>query len=78
MKKLIYITILFLGFLSTQFVFSQEWKNISEYSITTGFEVLQDDCWLEKGRNKNTETWKKANKYNLSIENGNLKYNNIS
>ncbi len=63
--------------LFTQITFSQEWKNLKDYKNATGNNILQDGCWLKKDRKKNTETWKQANKYNLSIDDGNLKYKTI-
>ena len=63
--------------MSPQFLFSQEWKNIKDYQNATGLDTLQNGCWLKKDRTRNTETWKQANKYNLSVENGNLKYKSI-
>ncbi len=78
MRKLINLTIIIVLLLNTQVAFSQEWKNLKDYKKTTGQNVLQNGCWLKKDRNKNTETWKQANKYNLSIDNGNRKYKTIS
>jgi hypothetical protein len=77
MRKLLNLTITILFFLNIQVAFSQEWKNLKDYKRLTGLNVLQNGCWLKKDRNRNTETWKQANKYNLSIENGNLKYKTI-
>lgn len=38
--------------------------------------MLPEGAWLIKDRIRKTETWKKANKYNLSTEHGNLQYTN--
>ena len=78
MRKLLHFTIIIFFFLNISFAFSQEWKNLKDYKNTTGQNVLQDGNWLKKDRNRNTETWKQANKYNLSIAYGNLKYKTIS
>ena len=77
MRKLLNLTIIIFFLLNTQVAFSQEWKNLKDYKNTTGQNVLQNGCWLKRDRNRNTETWKQANKYNLSIDNGNLKYKTI-
>jgi hypothetical protein len=78
MRKLFNLTIIILLLFNTQLACSQEWKNLKDYKKTTGLNVLQNGYWLKKDRNRNTETWKQANKYNLSINNGNLKYKTIS
>lgn len=77
MSQLLSISILTSLLLSSQFSFSQEWKNLNDYKKSTGLNELQDGCWLRKDRTKNTETWKQANTYNLSVENGNVKYETI-
>lgn len=77
MRKLLNLTIIIFFLLNTQVAFSQEWKNLKDYKNTTGQNVLQNGCWLKRDRNRNTETWKQANKYNLSIDYGNLKYKTI-
>lgn len=77
MRKLLNLTIIILLLLNTQVAFSQEWKNLKDYKKITGQNTLQNGCWLKKDRNKNTETWKHANKYNLALDNGNLKYKTI-
>lgn len=71
------VTATVLLFLHSQVTFSQEWKSLKDYKKKTGLTVLQNGCWLKKDRNRNTETWKQANKHNLSIDNGNLKYKTI-
>tara|TARA_B100000809_G_scaffold265963_1_gene326559 strand:+ start:7666 stop:8388 length:723 start_codon:yes stop_codon:yes gene_type:complete len=78
MGKLFDLAIIILPFLNTQIVFPQEWRNLKEYTKINGQKVLQDGCWLKKDRNRSSETWKQANIYNLSIDNGHLKYKTIS
>jgi len=78
MSKLLNWSIIIFLLLNNQVSFSQEWRNLKNYKKTTGQNVLQNGCWLKKDRTRNTETWKQANKYNLSIDNGNLKYKTIS
>ena len=78
MRKLHNLTIIIFLLLNTQIAFSQEWRNLKDYQKKTGQNVLQKGCWLKKDRKRNTETWKQVNKYNLSIDNGNLKYKTIS
>jgi len=77
MSKLLNLAIIIFLLLNNQVAFSQEWKNLKDYKKITEQNVLQNGCWLKKDRNRNTETWKQANKYNLSIDNGNLKYKTI-
>ena len=77
MRKLLSFTIVVFSLFYTQVVCSQEWENLKEYKKTTGNNILKQGCWLKKDRNKNSETWKKANAYNLNVENGNLKYKTI-
>ena len=77
MRKLPCILIFSL-LISPQFSFSQEWKNMKDYENSTGNKVLENGCWLKKDRKKNTETWKKANKQNLYLVDGNLKYKTTS
>ena len=78
MNELRKVIIIICILLNNPFSSAQEWRNIKEYKKTTGKNVLQNGCWLKKDRNKNTKTWKEANKYNLLIDNGNLKYKTIS
>ena len=59
-------------------MFSQEWKNLKLYQKETGNINLHDGCWLKINRKNNDEIWKKANLFNLSIDNGNIKYKTIS
>lgn len=66
------ITLLFL--LQQSVVTAQEWKSLKTYQKETGKTTLQEGCWLKKDRLRNTEVWKKANLFNLSVENGNRKY----
>ena len=77
MQRLLNLTIIIFFLLNTQVAFSQEWKNLKDYKNTTGQNILKNGYWLKRDRNRNTETWKQANKYNLSIDNGNLKYKTI-
>lgn len=63
--------------LTLQHTYSQEWKNMHTYKKETGNANLQNGCWLKKDRKRNTETWKQANYYNLSVDKGNEKYKNI-
>src|SRR5207344_3450371 len=62
----------------TNSVASQEWKNLKSYQKETGKVSLTDGCWLKKDRKQHNEAWSKANVFNLSLENGNLKYETIS
>lgn len=64
--------------MNSNYSFSQEWKNLKSYINETGNLELEDGNWLKKDRKKQTETWIKANKYNLSLDNGNEKYTTIS
>ena len=67
------VTLLFI-----QTMHSQEWKNFRTFKKQTGSLILQEGNWLKKDRIRNTETWKVANIFNLSQENGILKYKSIS
>jgi len=58
--------------------YAQEWNTLRAYQIETGHQILRNGCWLKKDRNKQTEVWNKANVFNLSIKNGNIKYKSIS
>ncbi|MCL5128633.1 MULTISPECIES: hypothetical protein [unclassified Algibacter] len=78
MSKLLNLAIIILLLLNNQPVSSQEWINLKAYKKTTGQHVLPDGSWLKKDRTRNTTSWQQANKYNLSIDNGNLKYKTIS
>lgn len=75
LKQLVFILSFFFNFINTQ---SQEWKSLNKYKKETGFDNLQSGSWLKKDRVKNTNVWKQANKYNLSIDKGNLNYTTIS
>jgi hypothetical protein len=57
---------------------AQEWKTLKAYQIETGNPILINGCWLKKDRKKQTEVWNKANVFNISVTNGNLKYRTIS
>ena len=75
LKFLIIPTLLIL--LSANFAFSQEWNNLRSYKKKTGYTSLQDGYWLKKDRKKQTEIWQQANLFNLTVINGNLKYQTI-
>jgi hypothetical protein len=60
------------------FTQAQEHRNFKSYIKETGNSYLRDGCWLKKDRKKQNEVWKKANIYNLSLENGNTRYETIS
>lgn len=70
--------LIFLYFLSTNLVISQEWKNLKSYQKKTNQSSLAEGCWLKKDRKQHNTVWNKANEFNLSVENGNLKYKTIS
>jgi hypothetical protein len=71
-------TLTFIILINVNLAFTQEWKSLKSYQKETGNTVLFDGCWLKKDRKRQTEVWKRANKYNLNIENGNKKYKSIS
>lgn len=64
--------------MSINLAFAQEQRNLKSYSKETGNAFLKDGCWLKIDRKRQNEVWKKANLFNLSIENGNTKYKTIS
>ena len=64
--------------MNTNPTFAQEWKNLNAYQKETGNSTLNVGCWVKKDRKDQTEVWKRANKFNLNKENGNLKYTSIS
>jgi len=68
------LLISFLFLVQVQLVTAQEWKSLKAYQRATGQTTLQEGCWLKKDRIRKTEVWNKANVFNLSVENGNLKY----
>ena len=76
-NKISFLSIL-LFLLHSNFVFSQEWKNLKTYQKETGNSSLQQGCWLKKDRITQNEAWSNANVFNLSSENGYLKYKTIS
>ena len=78
MRNFLNSILVILLLLNTPTAFSQEWKNLKDYKKITGQNILQNGCWLKKDRNKNTEIWKQANKYNLSVKDGNNQYKTIS
>src|SRR5215216_3543068 len=63
--------------ITTNLAFAQEWKSLKAYRKETGNATLTEGCWLKKHRRKNSETWQQANKFNLGLENGYLKYKTI-
>ena len=69
------ITLLFL--ITANLACAQEWKTLKAYRKATGNSALAEGCWLKKHRKKKTGTWLQANKYNLGLENGYLKYKTI-
>lgn len=56
---------------------SQEWPTLKSYKKDTGFEMLQDGCWLKNDRTRQSSTWNRANKFNISKPRGNHKYRTI-
>ncbi len=60
------------------FLLSQEWTSIKLYKKETGNENLLEGNWLKKDRKRNTDIWKRANIYNLNLENGNENYKTIN
>ena len=72
------LLLIFLCFLNTNFVVSQEWKNLNSYQKATNLSSLAEGCWLKKDRKQHNAVWNKANIYNLSVADGNLKYKTIS
>lgn len=78
MSKSLNFTIIIFLLYNIQTSFSQEWTNLRTYKKVTGKNIISSGNWLKKDRNRNTETWKQANKFNLSLDNGNLKYKTIS
>ncbi len=78
MKKLILRSFIFILFIQSHFLIAQEWKDIKSYQKETGNTSLIDGNWLKKDRKKQTHIWKQANKYNLSLKNGNNKYKTVN
>jgi hypothetical protein len=73
-----FASLLFIVFvLNYSLVNSQEWKSLKSYQKETGNIDLSEGNWLKKDRKKQTDTWVQANKYNLTMENGNQKYSTI-
>jgi len=56
---------------------SQEYKNLRLYQKQTNNTLLLDGCWLKKDRKTQSNVWKRANKFNLTQENGSSKYRTI-
>lgn len=78
MRARIIITPALLFILSLNFTYAQEQRNLKSYFNKTGNLYLEDGCWLKSDRKRQNEAWKKANKYNLSVENGSTRYETIS
>lgn len=75
-KNSLKIVILIL-FINSNLVSSQEWRNLKSYQKETNNKSLLDGCWLKKDRKSQSEIWKQANTYNLSLTNGFEKYKTI-
>lgn len=73
-----FLLISFFFLVQAQLVRAQEWKSLKAYQKETGQATLQEGCWLKKDRIRKTEVWKKANEFNLSVENGNRKYTTLT
>jgi hypothetical protein len=74
-KQVVFILLFY--FLSNDFCYAQEWKNLSTYKKEAGFSVLEEGNWLRKDRKRNTAVWKSANIFNLLNEQASSKYTNI-
>ena len=70
--------VLLVVLLAVNSLVAQEWQSLKAYKKGTGNSTLQNGCWLKKDRKRQTQVWKQANIFNLSIVNGNLKYTSIS
>lgn len=75
MKHIIFYGLI-LGFLSN-IAFAQEWKNLRAYKKETGKTELEQGHWLRKDRKLQNGVWSNANKYNLTLQDGFTKYENI-
>ncbi|MEO8515561.1 MAG: hypothetical protein ABI426_02395 [Flavobacterium sp.] len=78
MKTRILFICLVIFLLHTNSVVSQEWKNLKTYQQETGSLSLQNGCWLKKDRRQHNVVWNNANVFNLSLDNGYLKYKTVS
>lgn len=78
MKTRIIILSILVFLSSSNLTCAQEWKNLKSYQKETGYETLQEGCWLKKDRKKQNEVWKQANAFNIQFDDGNLKYQTIS
>jgi hypothetical protein len=78
LKAKIIVTPTLIFLMSINLVLAQEQRNLKSYCKETDNSYLQDGYWLKKDRKRQNEVWKKANLYNLSLENGNIKYETIS
>ena len=63
--------------LNSNFVVSQEYRNLKTYKKETSNSILLDGYWLKKDRKKKTLVWKNANQYNLQQLNAHRKYRSI-
>jgi hypothetical protein len=57
---------------------SQEYSSLKSYQKLTQKTTLVQGAWLKKDRLNSTETWAKANKHNLALPEGNLKYKTVA
>jgi len=78
MRKTLFLVLSLFLLMITKPLFSQEWKSLRNYQVETGHDSLEEGCWLKKDRRRNTDVWNQANQFNLTIENGHLKYKTIS
>lgn len=77
LKKNIIKFCFFTLLLNINILFAQEWTNLKTYQKETNNNSLLEGCWLKKDRKNQTEVWKQANIYNLSLSNGNQQYKTI-
>ncbi len=77
LKARVIVTPALIFLFSINLAFAQEQRNLKSYSKESGNSFLQDGCWLKKDRKRQNEVWKKANLFNLSLDNGNTKYKTI-
>ena len=63
--------------LNSNFVVSQEYRNLKTYKKETSHSILLDGYWLKKDRKRNTQVWKNANEYNLLQKNAHKNYRSI-
>ncbi len=77
LKARIIVTPAILFLMCLNLTLAQEQRNLKFYCKETGNCLLQEGYWLKADRKRQNEVWKKANLYNLSLENGNAKYATI-